>query len=85
MLPMAYISYIAEDEASERLRELYTRYRHPLAGHPPNILRIQSHNPASMEKHFEFYSTVVKGPSPLSQAQREMIAVVVSAANECRY
>jgi AhpD family alkylhydroperoxidase len=27
----------------------------------------------------------MRGPSPLSRAQREMLAVVVSAENECFY
>ena len=31
------------------------------------------------------YKRIAYGPSPLSRAQREMIAVVVSKANGCRY
>jgi alkylhydroperoxidase family enzyme len=31
------------------------------------------------------YVTVMRGESDLSRAQREMIAVVVSTANQCHY
>jgi uncharacterized peroxidase-related enzyme len=31
------------------------------------------------------YQTVMFGPSPLTRAQREMLAVVVSRANDCEY
>ncbi len=81
---MAFIRYIEEHEASSELRELYDRYRAP-AGHVDNILRIHGHNPASLAGHYELYATLMRGRSDLSRVQREMIAVVVSAINECHY
>jgi uncharacterized peroxidase-related enzyme len=82
---MAYISTIPDSEASAPLKALYERCRDPEHGVVPNILRIHSHNPSSLEAHVRYYQTVVRGRSPLSRAQREMIAVVVSATNHCRY
>jgi uncharacterized peroxidase-related enzyme len=81
---MAYIRYIDEDEASLKLNELYDRFRDP-AGHVDNILRIHGANPPSLLAHVQLYQTLMRGASPLSKAQREMIAVVVSAINECHY
>jgi alkylhydroperoxidase family enzyme len=81
---VAYIAYIEEDDASDELRRLYDRYRDP-KGHVDNVLRVHGHNPASMQKHFELYATLMRGPSELLKVQREMIAVVVSAINECHY
>ena len=81
---MAYIAYIPEKDASESLRELYDRYRDP-KGHVDNVLRIQGHNPASMQKHYELYATLMRGPTDLAKVQREMIALVVSAINQCHY
>lgn len=81
---MAFISYIPETAASEDLQKLYERYREPSGG-VDNIIRIHGHNPASMETHYELYRHLMRGPSPLSRVQREMIAVVVSAANHCHY
>jgi alkylhydroperoxidase family enzyme len=38
-----------------------------------------------MLDHYALYRTSMYGPSPLSRAEREAIAVVVSAANDCFY
>lgn len=38
-----------------------------------------------MKEHYQFYITIMRRPGPLSRIQREMIAVVVSSINECRY
>lgn len=81
---MAYIRYVSRDEASPELRALYDRYRGP-HGDVDHIIKIHSLNPRSMVGHHELYRTLMRGPSPLSRAQREMIAVVVSAANRCHY
>jgi len=50
-----------------------------------NVLRIHGIHPRAMRQHYDLYLELVRGPSPLSRIQREMIAVVVSAANRCRY
>ena len=38
-----------------------------------------------MLDHRSLYKTLMYGRSPLRRAQREMIALVVSAANHCKY
>ncbi len=81
---MAWIRMIDEDQAEGKLRELYARMREPQGG-VDNILKIHSLNPRSLQGHFEFYAALMRGRSPLSRVQREMIAVVVSAANRCHY
>lgn len=81
---MAHIRYVPHAEASPLLRQLYERYRGP-HGDVDHIVKIHSLNPPSMVGHYELYRTVMYGPSPLSRPQREMIAVVVSAANRCHY
>jgi len=50
-----------------------------------HILRIHALDPPSLEHHFHLYEHAMRGGSPLSRVQREMIAVVVSAANDCFY
>ena len=75
---------IPEDEAKGRLRELYAKLVEPWGG-VDNILKIHSLNPPSLDAHFELYKTLMRGRSGLSRAEREMIAVVVSAANQCHY
>lgn len=81
---MAWIRTIAEDEAAGRLGELYEEYSTP-DGSVDHILKIHGLNPESLKGHFDLYRTLMYGRSPLTRTQREMIAVVVSAANRCRY
>jgi alkylhydroperoxidase family enzyme len=81
---MAYISYIPKDRADSKLKALYDAYGSP-EGDLDNILKIHSHNPRSMQTHYDFYKCLMYGKSELSRVQREMIAVVVSALNRCHY
>jgi len=82
---MAFISYVLYDQADPELDALYRRFWDQEAGGVDHIVRIHSHNPKSMQGHFDYYRHIMKGPSPLSRPQREMIAVVVSALNHCHY
>lgn len=50
-----------------------------------NIVRIHGVHPRAMRLHYDLYRELMYGPGPLTRIQREMIAVVVSAANECHY
>ena len=81
---MAWIPMISKDKANDRLRELYEKYSGP-EGDLDHIIKIHSLNPASLQGHVDFYKTLMRGRSPLSRIQREMLAVVVSAANRCHY
>ena len=81
---MAFIPYISHEDASPELRALYDRYREPDGG-IDNILRIHGLNPPSLSGHVGLYQTLMRGRSELTRIQREMIAVVVSAINECHY
>jgi uncharacterized peroxidase-related enzyme len=81
---MAWINIVPEDEATGRLKELYEKYREPRGG-VDHILSIHSLNVKSMQTHFDLYAHLMRGRSDLSRAQREMIAVVASAANRCHY
>ena len=81
---MAWIKMVPREEATGKLKELYDKLTntHGIVDH---ILKIHSLNPPSLVGHYEFYKTLMRGRSGLSRAQREMIAVVVSAANRCHY
>ena len=80
---MAHIPYVPEEDARGLLAELYQRYRDERG--LDNILRIHSLNPRSMRDHVELYAHLMRGPSPLTRVQREMLAVTVSALNRCFY
>ena len=55
------------------------------AGRIWNIVSIQSQLPEVMRDSMRLYSSIMFGESPLTRAQREMIAVVTSGTNECHY
>ena len=75
---------IPDDEATGLLARLYKALVEPWGG-VDNILKIHSLQPGSMKAHSQLYQAVRRGSSPLGAVQREMIAVVVSALNECHY
>jgi alkylhydroperoxidase family enzyme len=51
----------------------------------PIVVASHSLNPEALEAHLELYRAVMFGPSELTRAEREAIAVCVSAANDCHY
>ncbi len=81
---MAWIEIIPEDQAKGDLAEQYSQLIEPWGG-VDNILKIHSLNPDSLHAHVQLYKTVMYGKSPISRPRREMIAVVASLANQCRY
>lgn len=81
---MPHIKVIEHSEAEGQLKDIYddlVTKRRKLA----EVHKIQSLNPESIIKHMDLYMTIMYNKSPLSRAQREMIAVVVSVANGCEY
>jgi len=54
-------------------------------GFVPNVLQNFSLRPSHLLRWNDHYEELMKGDSGLSKAEREMIAVVVSVTNECRY
>lgn len=54
-------------------------------GFVPNVLRAYAHDDAKLSAFAAFYNGLMLAPSGLSKLEREMIAVVVSAANRCFY
>ncbi len=81
---MPYIDVIPPDRATGLLKKLYDAAM-KRAGRIWGIVAVMSPNPPAMKASLDFYGTLMHGPSPLSRARREMLAVVVSAANHCVY
>lgn len=55
------------------------------AGFIPNVFLAYAHKPEHFRAFFGYYDVLMKGPSGLSRAEREMIVVAVSAVNSCTY
>ncbi len=81
---MPWIRTVDENAAGEHLARVYSRIKKD-RGKLSNIMQIQSLMPTVMEAHLDLYMAVMFGHSGLSREEREMIAVVVSAANDCHY
>lgn len=81
------MSWIDEIEVTEAEGNLARAYADLLEkrGKVSNILQVHSLNPDVMTRHLDLYMAIMFGPSGLSRAEREAIAVVVSATNECQY
>ncbi len=82
---MAWINTVSPDDASGLLRRLYEAAIRR-SGKVFNIIRLQSLRPEVLRTSTQLYLEVMhSAKSPLSRAQREMIATAVSRANACEY
>ncbi len=81
---MAYIRLVDEAEADGTLAHVYDAAI-KRSGRIYNIFRVQSQSPKALQMCMGLYSATMKSDSPLSRAQREMMAVVVSKVNACHY
>ncbi len=81
---MSWIREHEEDNAEGEIGKLYERLRAE-RGRVSNILKVHSLRPTALSHHLDLYMGLLFGPGGLGRAQREMIAVVVSRANQCEY
>ncbi|MEK6597151.1 MAG: carboxymuconolactone decarboxylase family protein [Gemmatimonadota bacterium] len=81
---MAWIRLTEPAEATGLLKREYDAAIQR-AGRIWNILSLMSLNPKVLRASMDFYGAIMHGPSPLSRAQREMLATVVSRTVGCRY
>jgi len=81
---LAYIKTINQADATGDLGSIYAK----LAGKRGKIAAVheaQSLNPQVLSQHMSLYVGTMFGESPLSRAEREMLAIIVSASNQCSY
>ncbi len=81
---MPWIRQIPLQEATGLLKREFDKAIRR-AGRVWNILHIMSLNPRTLKSSMEFYAAVMFGSSPLTRAQRELLATVVSAELDCHY
>ena len=81
---MAYVQTVPPEDAEGPLKEVY-ELGVRRDGRVAAILEVMSQNGQALSELMKLYMTIAYGPSGLSRAQREMIAVVVSKTNGCRY
>jgi uncharacterized peroxidase-related enzyme len=81
---MPRIKTIEPELAGGRLKEIYDDLLEK-RGKIAAVHQIQSLRPESIQQHMDLYMEIMFSRSELTRAEREMIAVVVSAANKCPY
>ena len=82
---MAWIKTVSPSEATGLLKRLYDSAIQR-AGRVFNVIRLQSRRPHVLRASTQLYTELMHAEaSPLSRAQREMIATVVSRTNGCFY
>jgi uncharacterized peroxidase-related enzyme len=81
---VAHLRLTDVDEATGLLKEEYDAAV-GRAGKVFNIVKAMSLRPGVLRRSIELYREVMFGPSGLSRRERELLATVVSRANECHY
>jgi uncharacterized peroxidase-related enzyme len=81
---MPYLRLIDEDEATGVLKEEYDAGLER-AGKVFNIVKAMSLRPRVLRRSMQLYREAMFGASGLSRIERELLAVVVSRANDCHY
>lgn len=81
---MAHLRLIGESEATGALKSQYEAAVER-AGKVFNIVEAMSLNAGVLGASMGLYRAIMFGPSELSRAERELLAVVVSRANNCHY
>ncbi|MBF8437341.1 peroxidase-related enzyme [Halanaerobiaceae bacterium Z-7014] len=82
---MSFLKMINEENATGKLKEIYDKLLGGEGERLANLLKSQSLNPEILESHLKLYKSIMQGKSGLSRQEREMIAVVVAAVNNCHY
>jgi uncharacterized peroxidase-related enzyme len=73
-----------EQTLPEDIQELYAKNREK-PGFVPNVFRASSLRPEQLRGFIALYDSIMEADSGLTKAEREMIAVAVSAENHCFY
>ena len=83
---MSWIPGIDPENASPELRAIHERIRARSASQRvAHLWQAWGSHPAGLEATFATYRALMDDPSPLTPAQAELIALVVSANNGCAY
>jgi alkylhydroperoxidase family enzyme len=84
---MPYIRTIPPAEAEGKLKEIYYAGSGPSLqkGKVSAIRQVQSLNVDVLERWRALDHAIMRGESRITRRQREMIATVVSATNQCSY
>ncbi len=82
---MATVKYVDEDEADDEIKTIYADIKKTFSSPVvPNLFKVMAHNPAYLETTWSRVK-VILGPGRLDRKTKEVIALAVSATNNCAY
>ncbi|NNF15599.1 MAG: peroxidase-related enzyme [Gammaproteobacteria bacterium] len=81
---MSWIAEIEDFNGDADLRKVIARIK-TARGKVGNIMKAQTLHPRALEAHLQLYQCLMFEDGLLPQGEREMVALVVSAANNCAY
>ena len=55
------------------------------SGFVPNVFLTLAHRPDEFRAFFAYHDALMDKPGPITKAEREMIVVATSSANQCQY
>ena len=82
---MAHLRLVEVAQAEGELKEEYDAAAGRSGGKVFNIVKAMSLRPRVLRASMALYREIMFGESPLTRVERELLAVVVSAANTCHY
>lgn len=82
---MAWIEVVDEEDWDGELSALRGRLADPGSDRVDAIMAIHSLNPGAMAAHDSLYRSAMRSTASLRKVERELIAYLVSAINECHY
>jgi alkylhydroperoxidase family enzyme len=77
---------ISEDEASGKVRDIYTDIKATLGiDFVPNLYKVMAAKPEYLEASWAKSKAVMVAPGKIDRLTKEIVAVAVSAVNGCVY
>lgn len=82
---MATVKYVEEAGASDKIKEIYGEIK-KMFGIPfvPNLFKAMANHPAYLEATWLRFKAIM-GPGKLDPKTKQVIALAVSATNNCEY
>jgi len=83
---LAAIKMIEEEEATGRVKDLYTEIKDTFGiDFVPNLYKVMAPNPAYLEANWNRVKAIMFESEHLDRLTKEIVAVAVSAVNSCDY
>jgi alkylhydroperoxidase family enzyme len=83
--PIAWIDHVPPADWKGDLADQLAACRDPRTGAVDHILAVHSLHPAGLAGHLALYRAAMEGCETLPRVDCELVALLVSAENDCHY